>query len=137
MIGAELISLGVVGYVEVDLRTSDLVGFQHPKWRSIDVNGDQVLSADIRITQLMNIGNIGTCDRAWGMFARSFVFKALDRIEAKDCFPQYAFADLNGPMGTVVIMNRSSVSGVPTEDQHLYKFVTTNSMPPVVGFFKA
>ena len=101
------------------------------------MNGYQVLTADVRIPKLMDVGNIGTGDRAWWIFARSFVLKALDRIEAKRGFPQYAFADLNGAMRTVVIMNRSSVSGMPTEDQHLYKLVTTNSMPPVVAFFEA
>lgn len=101
------------------------------------MNRYEILAADVRITQLMNVWYIRTSDSAWAVFARGFVFKTSQRTESKGCFPQHTFANLYPTVGTVVIMNRSSLSRAPTQHQHLHKLVATDTMPPIVTFFEA
>jgi len=47
----------VVWRVEIDRWTAHLVSLQHSEWGCIYVNGYEVLSADIRVAQLMDIRN--------------------------------------------------------------------------------
>ena len=47
----------IVGCVEIDLGTADFVSLEHAEWRRVDVNRDQILATDVRISQLMNVGN--------------------------------------------------------------------------------
>ena len=50
--------LSVVGSVEIDLSAAGFVGVKHAQRRCVDVNGNEVSFAHVRIAKLVNVGNI-------------------------------------------------------------------------------
>src|SRR5438132_55595 len=85
----------------------------------------------------MNIRHGCACDFSRSAFARCLVTKPFLGIEVKASFPEDAVVNHHCSMRTAVVMNRSSVSGTPTQYEHLNKLIATNSMPPIVSIFEA
>ena len=44
--------------VEVDFRATGFVGMQHAKRRRVDVNGNEIFGADVRISELVNVWHV-------------------------------------------------------------------------------
>lgn len=100
------------------------------------MNGDKVLSADVRIAQLMNIRYSRAGNFSGRTFSRRLVAKSSFVIKAEHSLPHQPPLDFYDAMRTVVIVNRRSLAWSPTNNQHLYGFVSTNTMSPVVTLFK-
>lgn len=79
----------------------------------------------------------GAGDRALRALTAGVVTQNLFFIETKNCFLHQSLFDQHNTVRTVVIMNRRFLSGPPTNDQHFDRFVTTNSMTPVVAFLES
>src|SRR5882724_1577580 len=100
------------------------------------MNGDELLAADIRVAKLVDVGNIRTRYRSAYIFACRFVFQPSKRIIAEGRFPQHTATNPNPAVGTIMIMNGSSLPGTPAQHQHLYKVVAKNPVPPVIALFE-
>ena len=71
-----------------------------------------------------------------GTFTGRFVAKSSCVIKAEHCFPHQPSLNFDYAMRTVVIVNWGSLTWAPTDNEHLYRGVSTNTMTPVVTFFK-
>jgi hypothetical protein len=101
------------------------------------VDRDQITSAYVGISKLMNIRDGGAGDRTFRTLATAVVTQTLFFIEAKDRFLHQALVNANDSMRTVVVMNRRLLSGPPTNDQHFDRIVPTNPVPPVIAFLES
>lgn len=76
----------IIRSVKVYLYATDLVSFQHAqRWR-INMDRDEVLTAEFGISKLMDVGHGGTGHRAHLTVALGVVTKALLAVESKNCF---------------------------------------------------
>ena len=127
----------VIRRVKVYLRATDLVSFQHTqRWR-INMDRDEVLTAELGISELMNVGHGGACHRARRTFAIGVVTKAFLAIESEDCFGHETLMNADRAVRTVVIVNRRLLARPPADHEHFDRFIATNSMTPVVTFFES
>ena len=101
------------------------------------MDSDEVLTADLGITKLMNVGHPGACDGTGRTFATSVVRQAAFFVVRKDCFPHESLVHEDGSVRTIVVVNRRLLAWVPANHQHLDRFIAENSMAPVVAFLKS
>ena len=101
------------------------------------MDGDEVLTAEFRISKLMNVIHGSTGYRAYVTFAIAVVTQALLTVEGEDCFRHQTCMNPNDAVRTVVIVNRRLLAGPPTDHEHLDGFITTNSMAPVITFLES
>lgn len=101
------------------------------------MDSDEVLTTDVGITKLMNIGYIGACDRTLRTFATGVVTQATLFVVREDRFPHEALMNPDYSVRTVVIVNRRFVAWAPANHQHLDRLVAENSMAPVIAFFES
>ena len=97
------------------------------------MNRDQILAADIRVTQLMDVRELGTSNPAGAQFAVRVVAQAVFSVVVKSRFPQNAFMHQNSTVRTVVIMNRRALSGLPAKHQHLNKIIAHHAVAAIVA----
>src|SRR6185369_4653824 len=112
------------------LRTTHLVSFKYSERRRVNMDRDQITSAYVGISKLMNVGHVGAGNGTFGTLACGFVTQAPFFVVCEDRFPQHALLHTNDAVRTVVIVNWRPLTGPPTNDQHLDRIVTTNPMAP-------
>jgi hypothetical protein len=101
------------------------------------MDSDEVLTTDIGIAKLMNVGNFGAGDSTNRTFPTTFVPQALIFVERKNRFPHESGMDPNNSVRTVMVVNRSFVARSPADDEHLDRFIATNAMAPVIAFLES
>src|SRR5215213_6301362 len=100
------------------------------------MNGNEVLTTDFRISELVNVWYFGARDRAGRTFTTRVVTQTLLFLVREDRFPHQAFMNSYNSVRAVVIVNRRLLAWAPADHQHLNRFVTANSMAPVVAFLE-
>src|SRR5690349_5496829 len=98
---------------------------------------DEITSAYVGISKLMNVGHTGAGNRTFRTLARAVENQALFVVVSKDRFRHQTLLNANCTVRAVVIVNRRFLSGPPTDDQHFDCFVTTNAVTPVVPLLEA
>ena len=101
------------------------------------MDGDEVLTAEFRISKLMNVGHGGTGHRAHRTIATRVITQALFVIESKNCLAHETLMYADGPMRPIVIVNRRLLPGTPADHEHFDCFIATNSMTPIVTFLES
>src|SRR5204863_10065409 len=97
---------------------------------------DEITSAYVGISKVMNVGYTGAGDRAFRTLATVVVTQTLFFIEVKDGFLHQALVNTNDAMRTVVVMNRRLLGGPPTNDQHFVRMVSADPVAPVIAFLE-
>ena len=100
------------------------------------MNRDEVLTTVIRISELMNVWNIGARDRADRTFPARVVKQTLLFVIREDRFPHQPLMNPDDAMRAVVIVNGRLLAWAPADHQHLDGCIATNSMAPVVAFLE-
>jgi hypothetical protein len=101
------------------------------------VDSNKILSTDFGISELMNIGDVGPGHGSGGTLTACVVAQTGFLLVAKGRFPHQSFVDSDDSMRSVVIVDRSFLTGPPADNQHLDGIVTTNPVAPVVSLFKS
>ena len=101
------------------------------------MDSDEILTTDIGITELMNIGYFGARDRTLRTFATGVVTQATLLVVREDRFPHEALMNADYSVRTVVIVNRRFVAWAPANHQHLDGLIPKNAMTPVITFFES
>ena len=127
----------IVGRVKVYLRTSELVSLQDTERRRINMYSDEVLTTDVGITKLMDVGYLGARDRPLRTFATGVVTQATLFVVREDRFPHEALMNADYSMRTVVIVNRRFVAWAPANHQHLDCLIAENPVTPVIAFLES
>lgn len=84
----------------------------------------------------MYVWNSRACDVTRQTLARGAITETSLFVVMKNRLPKYALMHLYATVRTVVIVDWRAVAGSPTENQHLDKGVTTDSMTRVIAFFE-
>ena len=82
------------------------------------MDSNQILAADSRVTQLMNVGNIGAGYFTGGTLATGLVTESTLIVVNEDRFPHQTFLNPNHPMRAIMIVDRSFLTRSPTNDEH-------------------
>ena len=101
------------------------------------MDSDEVLTTDVGITKLMNVGYFGPRDRTHRTFAAGVVTQATLFVVREDRFPHEALMNPDNAVRTIVIVNRRFLAWAPANHQHLDRLVAENSMAPVITFFES
>ena len=120
----------------VYFRTTQLVSFKYSERRRVNMDRDQITSAYVGISKLMNVGHVGAGNRTFRTLASGVVIQASFFVVTKHRFPHHTLLHANHPVRTIVIVNWRSLSGPPTNDQHLDRIVTANPMAPIIAFLE-
>jgi len=110
---------------------------QDPERGRVDVNSNEILAANLRIPQLVDIWNICTCYFARLTFPTTLVTQSLAFLVSEKAFPKDAFLNFDDTVGAIVIMYWCLMPRSPTKHQHFNGLVLTNAMPPIIAFFEA
>ena len=94
------------------------------------------MSTGFGISELMNVRHAGAGHAARGTLTARAVAQAAFLLVAEDCFPQEPFVDTNDAMRSIVVMNGSSLTRPPADDEHLDGIIATNPVTPVVAFLE-
>ena len=82
-----MLRFGFVWRVQVDLWAAHFIGVQHAEWGSVDVDSNEILAADFRISQLVDIRNARSGYIARWTLAATLVTQAAVLLVGKDAFP--------------------------------------------------
>ena len=127
----------IVGSVEINIWAANFVSLQHSERWGIYVNRDQILSTNIGVTQLVNIRYACSSYFTSGTFPCCSVTKAIIFVVGEHRFPHQTLLHFDHTMGAVVIVDWGPLSRSPTDNEHLHRFVSTNTVAPVVAFLEA
>src|ERR1051326_5099423 len=72
----ELYKIRFGGCVLFDRRAAQLISLEHAQRGSVDVYGDEVAAALVRVAELMNVGNLRSGETAGAQFAMRLVAQA-------------------------------------------------------------
>src|SRR5206468_1171044 len=106
----------VVGSVKVYCCAADLIRLQHTERRCIDVNRDEILTTDVRVTELMDIRHAGASYFARRTFAPALVAKSTLVVVSKHGFPHQSLLDTYNAVRAIVIVNGSFLAWSQTDD---------------------
>ena len=101
------------------------------------MDSDEVLTTDVGITKLMNVGHLGAGDRTRRTFATCVVTQATLFVVSEDRFPHQSLVNPDYSVRTVMVVNRRFLAWAPANYQHLDRLVPENSMAPVIAFFES
>jgi len=124
------------GRVQVDGGATWFVGVEHAERRRVNMDRHHVLLTDVRVSELVNVGDVGTGNGSGWILAGTLIFQTTRGIISEGCFPHGAFTDAHAAMRTIVIVNRRPLPRSPTQDQHLHKVVAADEVTPVVAFLE-
>ena len=85
----------------------------------------------------MNVRNISACDGAERTFATAVETQTLLVIVSEDGLAHESVVNANYSVRAVVVVNRRLLAWAPADHQHLDRFITTNSMAPVITFLES
>ena len=100
------------------------------------MDSDEILSAYVGISQLMNVGHFGAGNRTHRTCTTSVVTQTFFSVEREIGFPHQALLHTNDSVRAVVIVNRRLLAWAPADHQHLDGCIATNSMAPVIAFLE-
>lgn len=101
------------------------------------MDSDEVLTAELRISKLMNVGHGGTGHRAHRTIATRVITQAFFTVVSKDCLAHETLMYADSSVRTVVIVNRRFLPGSPANHKHFNRFIATDSMTPIITFLKS
>lgn len=101
------------------------------------MNGNQVLTTNFRISELVNVGPCRTRHRACRTFPAGVVTQAFFLIESEVCFPQDALVNADDAVRTIMVVNRSLLAWSPADNQHFDSLIATNPVTPVIPLLES
>ena len=98
---------------------------------------DQITSAYVGISKLMDVGHVGAGNRTFRTLAGGVLSQASFFVVSKNRLRHQTLLNANHSVRTIVIVDWRLLSGPPTNDQHLDCLVATNAMAPVITLLES
>lgn len=100
------------------------------------MDGDEILSTDLWIAQLMDVGYCRAGYFTGLTLLTILVCKAAFFCKGEVRFPEHTPMNPDDSVRAVVIMDRRFLARAPAKYQHLNRVIATNPVSPIVAFLE-